>query len=156
HLLAHEVAHTQQQAGGAPHRQHQLEVSQPADPAEAEADRAADAMVAGTPASIGGGAAPRIARAPSGDKADLTVTSVTAQPSRVALQRDPLHVKVQVENKGPGTGGNAGVDVLFRDAAGKVIKGSETDPTTDTWWRAVSGLAPGAKKEVAFDQVTPQ
>jgi hypothetical protein len=29
HLLAHEVAHTQQQAGGVPHRQHQLEVSQP-------------------------------------------------------------------------------------------------------------------------------
>ena len=54
HLLAHEVAHTVQQAGAAPHRQHQLEVSTPGDAAEVEADRAADAMVAGAPASVGG------------------------------------------------------------------------------------------------------
>ncbi len=47
HLLAHEVAHTQQQAGGTPHRQHKLEVSSPGDAAEGEADRAADAMVSG-------------------------------------------------------------------------------------------------------------
>jgi hypothetical protein len=47
HLLAHEVAHTQQQAGTAPHRQNKLEVSTPGDAAELEADRAADAMVGG-------------------------------------------------------------------------------------------------------------
>ncbi|HTJ47635.1 MAG TPA: DUF4157 domain-containing protein [Kofleriaceae bacterium] len=47
HLLAHEVAHTQQQAGGASHRQHKLEVSSAGDAAEVEADRAADAMVSG-------------------------------------------------------------------------------------------------------------
>ncbi len=56
HLLAHEVAHTVQQGGsagqqggsaGAP--QFELAVSQPGDAAEVEADRAADAMVAGTP-----------------------------------------------------------------------------------------------------------
>jgi hypothetical protein len=48
HLLAHEVAHTQQQAGGPKTRQHKLEVSSPGDAVEVEADRAADAMVAGT------------------------------------------------------------------------------------------------------------
>lgn len=52
HLLAHEVAHTVQQRGGAPARQNKLEVSAPHDPAEHEADRAADAMVAGRRAQI--------------------------------------------------------------------------------------------------------
>ncbi len=56
HLLAHEVAHTQQQAGAAPVRQHQLEVSTPGDAAEVEADRAADAMIAGAPAAVSSGA----------------------------------------------------------------------------------------------------
>ncbi len=54
HLLAHEVAHTVQQAGGDVRRQHRLEVSGPDDPCEREADRAADAMVAGRPAELGG------------------------------------------------------------------------------------------------------
>jgi outer membrane protein OmpA-like peptidoglycan-associated protein len=56
HLLAHEVAHTVQQAGGPATRQHKLEVSAPSDSAEVEADRAADAMVAGAPASVGSAA----------------------------------------------------------------------------------------------------
>jgi hypothetical protein len=55
HLLAHEVAHTQQQAAGTPHRQNKLEVSTPTDSAEVEADRAADAMVSGAPAEVTGG-----------------------------------------------------------------------------------------------------
>jgi hypothetical protein len=55
HLIAHEVAHTQQQLGGTPQRQHKLEVSTPGDALEREADHAADAMVAGLPVSVGGG-----------------------------------------------------------------------------------------------------
>jgi hypothetical protein len=51
-LLAHEVAHTVQQAGATPSRQHKLEVSTPQDGAELEADRAAEAMVAGRPAAV--------------------------------------------------------------------------------------------------------
>lgn len=57
HLLAHEVAHTVQQSGGPARRQHKLEVSSPHDALEHEADRAADAMVAGRPAALSGGGA---------------------------------------------------------------------------------------------------
>ncbi len=65
HLLAHEVAHTVQQSGSAPATQTKLEVSMPGDALEVEADRAADALVAGAPVpsltrATGGG----IARAP--------------------------------------------------------------------------------------------
>jgi hypothetical protein len=56
HLLAHEVAHTVQQRGGSPGRQHKLEVSSPGDAFEHEADRAADAMVRGEPARVAGAA----------------------------------------------------------------------------------------------------
>jgi uncharacterized protein DUF4157 len=68
HLLAHEVAHTVQQSAGPPTRQNKLEVSSPGDPAEHEADGAADAMVAGAPFTIRGGgasAARQIARKPA-------------------------------------------------------------------------------------------
>jgi len=54
HLLAHEVAHTVQQRGGAAVRQHKLEVSSPGDALEHEADRAADAMITGAPTSVSG------------------------------------------------------------------------------------------------------
>ncbi len=53
HLIAHEVAHTVQQSGGASRMQFKLEVSSPGDALELEADRAADAMVSGAPASVG-------------------------------------------------------------------------------------------------------
>lgn len=54
HLLAHEVAHTVQQSQGATGTQHKLdvEVSEPGDASEREADHAADAMLAGVPARV--------------------------------------------------------------------------------------------------------
>jgi hypothetical protein len=55
-LIAHEVAHTVQQAGTTPTRQRKLEVSNEGDAAEVEADRAAEAMVAGAPVAIGASA----------------------------------------------------------------------------------------------------
>ncbi len=58
HLIAHEVAHTVQQRGGAAARQHKLEVSHAGDAFEVEADHAASAMVTGARAqvsSLGGG-----------------------------------------------------------------------------------------------------
>jgi hypothetical protein len=52
HLLAHEVAHTAQQRGGSAQVQTKLEVTKAGDAVEGEADRAADAMVAGQKASV--------------------------------------------------------------------------------------------------------
>jgi hypothetical protein len=49
HLIAHEVAHTQQQAGGAPTPQFKRDGEASGDAAEVEADRAADAMTSGGP-----------------------------------------------------------------------------------------------------------
>lgn len=57
HLLAHEVAHTAQHADGSAGPRAKLEVSVPGDAAEVEADRAADAMVAGAPFTVGGASA---------------------------------------------------------------------------------------------------
>ncbi len=74
HLLAHEVAHTVQQSGGAQRRQNKLEVSTPQDSAEHEADRAADAMVAGLPAQVStaGSAVARVKiKGPNGEEIDM-------------------------------------------------------------------------------------
>lgn len=68
-LLAHEVAHTVQQRG-APAVQHKLEVSQPGDALEQEADQAAESMMTGRPAAVSTGAAPgKVSRASLRDKA---------------------------------------------------------------------------------------
>jgi hypothetical protein len=82
HLLAHEVAHTVQQAGGAGAPQYKLEVSAPGDASELEADRAADAMLAGAPAIVTsasglarkeGEGAPAEAKKEGGEKGPLVV-----------------------------------------------------------------------------------
>jgi hypothetical protein len=52
HLLAHEVAHTQQQSGGSPAMQMRREGAPSSESAEVEADAAADAMVRGAPAFV--------------------------------------------------------------------------------------------------------
>lgn len=101
HLLAHEVAHTAQQSGGAQRRQHKLEVSAPQDAAEHEADRAADAMVRGEAASVSGAAAGAVARDPDPDKASYANRSGDEPPKsgeeqqgewegRVAMAGDDL------------------------------------------------------------------
>ena len=63
-LLAHEVAHTVQQAGAPARTQTKLEVTTPGDATEVEADSAADAMMSGAFFAItpGPGAVARIAR----------------------------------------------------------------------------------------------
>jgi hypothetical protein len=65
HLLAHELAHAAQQGGGAGAAQFKLEIGAVSDPAEAQADRVADAVVAGDLAPLAMGAAgPALQRAP--------------------------------------------------------------------------------------------
>lgn len=95
HLLAHEVAHTVQQAGSAPATQARLEVGAVDDPAEHEADRAADAMVRGAWFTIGR-AGPTIARTPeSGSSGEvgtwispLDQTAVTERASACVVLVD--------------------------------------------------------------------
>jgi uncharacterized protein DUF4157/SH3 domain-containing protein len=94
HLLAHEVAHTVQQRGGTPAPQNKLEVSAPTDSFELEADRAADAMVAGTAYAVG--SAPVVAaRTPNeasgpGDKQAMnTVGFPIGEPTPVYSSPDP-------------------------------------------------------------------
>jgi hypothetical protein len=71
HLLAHEVAHTAQQAGHPPVAQAKLNVSTPGDASEDEADRAADAMVAGRPTSVASRPA-AVYRSPNGSTSAST------------------------------------------------------------------------------------
>jgi hypothetical protein len=54
HLLAHEVVHTVQQSGAVHGVQSKLQVSAPGDSLEHEADRAADAMIAGRATAVSG------------------------------------------------------------------------------------------------------
>ncbi len=83
HLLAHEVAHTVQQRGGAA-VQRKLDVSAPGDAAEHEADRAADAMTSGRPFTIqaaGGAAVGRVHRDYYAEMAALDAAKTTANKS---------------------------------------------------------------------------
>lgn len=91
-LLAHEVAHTVQQRGSSPVAQGKLETTHAGDPAEAEADRAADAMVSGGRASVT--AKPRaIARFPpmgpvgGGSKEDTPAWKKQAGPAKDYVEK---------------------------------------------------------------------
>ena len=105
HLIAHEVAHTVQQSGGAQRRQHKLEVSTPGDSAEIEADRAADAMVSGAPASVGG-MAPSLAR----DAAPAAPAPAPADPAAENAKKKRPKMEGQTISAGvlPEFGGNLG------------------------------------------------
>jgi hypothetical protein len=104
HLIAHEVAHTVQQRGAGPTRQHKLEVSAPLDTAEVEADRAADAMVSGTAAgqmSTFSGVARKVYREydPSygdlqgaGDEAEARAKSAVLSVDAVSVNTDQSRV----------------------------------------------------------------
>lgn len=132
HLLAHEVAHTQQQAAGEPHRQHRLEVTEPGDAAEVEADRAADAMVAGAPASIGGARPTAIARQAGGHP---TLQVGASGAAVVELQQ-----KVGVDADGQFGPKTRAAVVAFQQAHGLVADGV-VGPKT---WAALDGAAPAA------------
>jgi hypothetical protein len=85
HLIAHEVAHTVQQRGGSPRRQNKLEVSAPGDAFEHAADAAADAMVAGRRASVGG-ASRTIARDLDKDMVDAGTAGADYQGADAKVQ----------------------------------------------------------------------
>jgi hypothetical protein len=93
-LLAHEVAHTVQQAGAPPAAQAKLTVGgagDPAeltvggagDPAEHAADAAADAVLRGERASLPTGGAVAVRRQPKGGAPDCTATAIDARTATV-------------------------------------------------------------------------
>ena len=99
HLLAHEVAHTVQQAGGAGKgAQFKLEVSSAGDAHEVEADRAADAMVSGARASVSGavGLARKIMREEAENKGGVSF-GTSSKGSHISIKREipipPLKAK---------------------------------------------------------------
>ncbi len=73
HLLAHEVAHTQQQAAGPSLHRKPVDVTTPADAVEREADALADAMVRGAPAPAPGATSAALAREPDPALAELGI-----------------------------------------------------------------------------------
>jgi hypothetical protein len=103
HLLAHEVVHTVQQRGGSPARQYKLEVSSPHDAAEHEADRVADAMVAGQVA---------------------TIASAPVSAARM-IQRDPVANASEKDEVTPAMRADAlSAITLWRDKANQCVLGS--------------------------------
>ncbi|HUQ05882.1 MAG TPA: DUF4157 domain-containing protein [Kofleriaceae bacterium] len=91
HLIAHEVAHTVQQGGGATMTQTKLATSTPGDAHEVEADVAADAMMAGGRAHVkAASTGPTIMRAPkdgSDAQSSPAPTEEEKRQARLALNR---------------------------------------------------------------------
>ncbi|MEO8705812.1 MAG: DUF4157 domain-containing protein [Kofleriaceae bacterium] len=112
-LLAHEVAHTVQQRGGSTARQHKLEVSGPQDAAEHEADRAAEAMVAGAPFEVGG-AGEGVARKPDPDALETKEMAAKGQDETVAEARKS-DVVMQASNSADTTDAKAALGLLQKN-----------------------------------------
>ncbi len=126
HLLAHEVAHTVQQRGGASAgTQFKLEVSAPGDHHEHEADRAADAMIAGRPAAVSGtcGLARKIQRDPI-----TTKPAPNAEPAETAEDHDLK--KPPADPTFGGADGSFGAMASGLDASLKGGAGALAMPTT--------------------------
>ena len=96
-LIAHEVAHTVQQQGGTSAQQNKLEVSQPGDALEAEADRAAASMVRGAPVAVTSGGL-SIARKKSkddkGDKGKDGKDGKEKKPKYPAWENEKVNIPV--------------------------------------------------------------
>jgi hypothetical protein len=88
HLLAHEVAHTAQQRGAAPIGQAKAAASSPGDAAEVEADRAADAMVLGLPATVSPLGRAAVQRNTGAGAAPVAAASAPAAPTAAAVSGD--------------------------------------------------------------------
>jgi len=130
HLLAHEVAHTVQQAGGAVGAQCKLEVSEPGDALEIEADRAADAMVSGQVfrMSSGAGVQRSVMRTPGDD----TTGERDAAPTSTTDGGGPASDGDEASEAGPQTVATTWTidyDRVYRGAgrSGRVAPGERTD-----------------------------
>jgi hypothetical protein len=150
HLLAHEVAHTQQQAGGAARTQYKLEVSSPGDAAEVEADRAADAMVSGASFAVGG-AAPAIHREPEGGAAPAKEGGA---PEKEGEKKGGLHFgeysgSIELPKKKLPGKGKIGPFEIEGEVTGKIVykKGKQAGTGESRVAGPLVGDAPEKKKE---------
>ncbi|MCE9578583.1 MAG: DUF4157 domain-containing protein [Deltaproteobacteria bacterium] len=108
-LLAHEVAHTVQQRGAASGPQARLAVGASGAPAEREADRAADAMMTGEPATIS--AAPRaIMRFDAGSGGHQGIERDVGGLARDSGLGTPKHLE---DAEGTPGSREAGVDAIY-------------------------------------------
>lgn len=136
HLLAHEVAHTVQQAGGAQRRQHKLDVSTPGDSHEVEADRAADAMVRGQPAQISNafaGIGRKVMRSPDGGGGGVNVKgAVPHTVKEIKLPKKPIgyfEVSGEVKFTVTTTAEQTKAEAKPGDGAGKKEEHAESEVT---------------------------
>jgi hypothetical protein len=128
HLLAHEVAHTVQQRGSTPARQSKLEVSTPGDPAEVEAERAADSIVAGAASSIGDATA-RVHR----DTPPAADPQPTATPTPAV---DPASTNPPATTPpGPAATTPPGPAATTPPGPGASTPASATDETVNATWK---------------------
>jgi len=144
HLLAHEVAHTVQQQGGIKRLQlKSLAVSQPTDSHEVEADRAADAMVAGKQASVAD--APIGLHRKTGDAevdvmsgdASVDVGEVKKEVSLGPIKLTPsLSGSVKLKNKNvsaPETAGPGGISTNVSATKDSVKLSAEKEVGPENW-----------------------
>ncbi len=158
HLLAHEVAHTVQQSGGrAPARQHKLEISDPGDAHELEADRAADAMVTGQPFKVGAGN-PLLSRSPTmtgfggfADPADPIKDARSLMPAPCNWSREVEGVEIT----GPWQGQPAFLPLQFPpgvagQGATMLVDAGKKKFTSD--WTSMQALYNGVSTEMSAHQ----
>ena len=88
HLIAHEVAHTVQQRGGSTRAQHKLQVSSAGDAFEVEADRAAEAMVGGTPFALTGASVGLARKEAAAPPAEASPEDAAAEPASGPTQAE--------------------------------------------------------------------
>lgn len=115
-LLAHEVAHTVQQAGGPVGAQGKLTIGRTDDPAERAADDAADAVLRGERASLATGGAAAIRRQPKPGAPDCAATSTGTNTATVKCgDREFRVTATPVPERGPATHFGATPDIDATD-----------------------------------------
>jgi len=132
-LIAHELTHTVQQAGGGAAVQAKAAVSEPGDAAEREADAVADAVVAGATGVAIRQPASGILRQATGNPAPAATPSPDDIKKRDDRVKDHLKEQKRVYaliDKGlkrkPGKGGVLDRDTLFRNACEWIATGKAT------------------------------
>lgn len=153
HLLAHEVAHTVQQRGGAATRQNKLEVSAPADAAEHEADRAADAMVTGKAASVVG-YAPTVARLATAYSDDQDLKVVPEAPRYVAADGSFAAMDAALASSMQGNGGSiVAPRHAFDGAKENLVACRENAEASNVYYSTHQGFLDAANVNAAYARI---